>query len=222
MMSAVLFDMDGVVIDSMGQHEEAWRKVFRDEGIDLSPEDILKREGMSGPESLLDIYNEKKLPLPSDDKLNYLIDKKHGIFNENNISPFLGILTCLELLKERKILLALVTGSHMETVERILPEELREYFSAIITADHVKNGKPSPEPYLKALEKINVPVENAIAVENAPMGILSAKNAGLYCVALETTLPSEYLQKADIILSNHQKLYEYLESTFIILPLNTG
>ena len=81
-----------------------------------------------------------------------------------------------------------------------------EMLEAVVTGSDVKNGKPSPEPYLKALKLLRVKAKEAVAIENAPFGVRSAKAAGLRCLALETSLSKEYLKEADAIFPNIKNL----------------
>ena len=89
---------------------------------------------------------------------------------------------------------------------------LIESITCIVTADDVINTKPHPEPYLKAVFKLGIPAENSIVIENAVLGVKSAKAAGCKCYALETTLTGDYLQEADMVFSNHEALYLFLKN----------
>ncbi len=206
--------MDGVVVDSMTQHQRAWRRVFLMEGVHLEPIDIFRREGMSGLESLRDIFIEKKLPDPGDEKLHEMIRCKDNIFEGETIAPYGDIIPVLDFLNNEKITLGLVTGSSSEVLSQILPASVKTMFSVIVTGDMVARGKPSPEPYARALAALDVSPQGGLVVENSPMGILSAKRAHLYCIALETTLPAEYLDEADMILTGHEKLFDYFRMQF--------
>ena len=87
-----------------------------------------------------------------------------------------------------------------------MPKDLLCIFSATITGDEVKKGKPNPEPFLKAIELLKIPVKDIAVIENAPCGIQAAKRAGLFCIALETSLPKRYLKGADIIFRSFAQL----------------
>ena len=208
---AVLFDMDGVITDSMGLHEYAWRNAFKEIGLILDSHDIFRREGMSGIASVRDIFLEKGIEPPDDIQLENLINRKHFHF-KGEIDLFPHVDQIISYLSKRRIKLALVTGSHRSNVERIIPVTLLEKFSAIVTSDDVVNGKPDPESYERAMELLECTTDDCVVIENAPMGIKSAKNARLKCLAIETTLPQEYLSGADIIFSDHRSLFEYLKS----------
>ena len=85
---------------------------------------------------------------------------------------------------------------------RTVPDGFLEKFDALVTGEDTRHGKPSPEPYLKAVEKLNLRPEDCLAVENAPLGIESAKKAGLYCAAVCSTLDRSYLTAADEIFAS--------------------
>ncbi len=92
-------------------------------------------------------------------------------------------------------------------LEAVLPEELSSYFHHIVTGDEVERRKPHPDPYLEGLSGLGLNgADGAIAVENAPSGISSAKAAGLRCIAITTTLSEQELQKADMIIKRHNEL----------------
>jgi beta-phosphoglucomutase len=205
----ILFDLDGVLINSMPVHARAWKKTFSALGIVLEDIDIYRREGMSGPASIRDIFLEKKMPLPDEESLIGIIESKHTFFQKNEIRLFAEIDDIINILKSRKIRMGLVTGSHRATVDETVPPGIIQSMSVIVTSDDVLHGKPHPESYIKALKKIGAKVDSTLVIENAPMGIRAAKNAGLLCYAVETTLPKEYLSEADVIFSDHRALQRH-------------
>jgi beta-phosphoglucomutase len=85
-------------------------------------------------------------------------------------------------------------------------------FDIIITGDEMERGKPNPDPYLKALEKLDLTKNECIAIENSPFGITAAKRAELFCVAVASTLEPEKLQHADTVFEDHTALFNYLKS----------
>jgi beta-phosphoglucomutase len=87
-----------------------------------------------------------------------------------------------------------------------MPESLLRTFDAIVTGNDVTQGKPHPEPFLRALKILKVPAGEAVVIENAPFGIRAAKEAGLFCIALETSLPRRYLSQADAILHSFEQI----------------
>lgn len=204
--------MDGVIVDSMQYHANAWIEVFREYGLFLTREEVFKREGMSGVESIIDIFREKHFPTPSEQELKKLLEKKLEKFEKFIIDLFPYVKEILELVHKKGISIGLVTGSLKRSVKHVLPVDILQYFQTIVTVDDITNGKPHPEPYLRGLHMLGSNAKNTIAVENAPFGIMSAKAAGLVCYALETTLSKRLLSGADIIFHNHLALLKHFEN----------
>lgn len=209
MLKAVIFDMDGVLVDSMPYHADAWISVFKDVGINIRREEIYEIEG-SNHIGVIDLVFKKagRTPEPSDFLM--LTQKKREIFSKiNKVMVFDGIYECINSLKN-KCLLGVASGSDrvviIEFIERFFPET----FSAIVSGNDVKEGKPNPEPYLKAVEMLKINKDECIVVENAPLGVESAKRAGLYCIAIPTYVKPELLKDADLVLANHAMLKKYL------------
>ena len=112
----------------------------------------------------------------------------------------------IDLLRKNNLLLAIVSASPREKLDKTVPNNFLEKFDVIISGDDVQKGKPNPEPYLKACTKLNLSPGKYIVVENAPLGIKSAKSAGAYCIAITTTLDKEYLKEADETTTNFIEL----------------
>jgi len=210
-LKGVLFDMDGVLVDSMRYHDEAWRVTLRGYGLEISEEEIYKREGQKGHHTARDLL-AKAGHQPDDEKIQKLIKEKEIHFKTNaKAILFPKALECVQKLYQEGFSLAVVTGSFSEEVKNILPVEMRRCFSASVTADRVQIGKPHPEPYLLALAELGIPAQDALVIENAPFGIQAAKAAGAACVALATSLPEAYLQDADMVLPGIEDLGKYFE-----------
>lgn len=203
---AIIFDMDGVITNTMPYHFDAWIKVFSDVGIKVNCYDVYEREGQAGINTIKELFRERKLKI-SDQEAKTLLLKKENLFKRIVKIKFIkGARPFLKRLKKRKIIMGLVTGTSRHEVEKILPKHLRSMFDVIVTGDEVKRGKPHPEPFLKALLMLGLKRKDVAVIENAPFGIESAKKAGLFCIALETSLPKKYLRRADIILKSFKDL----------------
>ncbi|NPB09505.1 MAG: HAD family phosphatase [Thermodesulfobacteria bacterium] len=209
---AVLFDMDGVVLDSMPWHVRAWQEAFREFGLNVPEEALYLHEGAIEAETSRKIFEDQGVT-PTEELFRAVLKRQRELFRQKYwpfVKPFPEIPDLLADLRREGKRLALVTSSHREILEEILPEDLRRLFHFILTGDQVRRRKPHPEPYLLAQKQLSAPTEGTVAVENAPAGIKSAKGAGLYCVALMTTLPEHHLQEADLVLPSHQELYRLL------------
>lgn len=198
---AVIFDMDGVIIDSMPYHFLAWYEALRPYGIRVSCFDVYSKEGERWDKTLKSLLKNGNIR-PSKKILKKIFSERQIIFKKSfKRFIFKDVLKVLIYLKKRGYILGLVTGTPSGEIKRILPRNISELFSCIVAGDEVKKGKPHPEPYLKAARLLKIRPRECIVVENAPFGIESAKKAGMFCIALTTGLSGEFLKKADIILS---------------------
>jgi beta-phosphoglucomutase len=202
-IKAVCFDMDGVVVHTMHHHVEAWRYAFNQKGYDYNDLEFYLREGMPGRKTIMDIFKFYQLPVTEKDIEEIYVIKRKYFKEHANYTFIKETLSLLEYLYKKGIPISLVTGSRREFVEEVL-EKLSVTFNSVITGDDVKEGKPSPEPYRKAMSNLSFAPSEWLVIENAPLGIESANQAGALCLAVETTLEKKYLTKADVIVSPPQ------------------
>jgi beta-phosphoglucomutase len=196
-ISTVIFDMDGVITDTMPYHFQVWQDLFVREGIPVTREDVYKREGQKGIDSVREIFAEYGKPFSEEHALR-LLKEKEELFQKVFKRHFIGgAIDFIRDLHAQGFKLALVTGTSRMEAMKLLPVDLFELFNASVCGNEVKNGKPDPEPYLTALQKLSIEGTDAVVIENAPFGIRSAKAAGIKCLALETSLPKPYLTQAD-------------------------
>jgi HAD superfamily hydrolase (TIGR01509 family) len=219
-LRAVLFDMDGVLYDSMPSHAEAWTSVMVKHGLPFTWEDSFLHEGRTGA-STIRLVCEREGVVLTDAEIEAIYNEKTAYFQ--TLPPPRRIPGVYELLQKvcgRGLMPMVVTGSgHAD-----LPERLREEFPGIpfrrdrmVTGFDVKYGKPHPEPYLMALEKGQLQPQEAIVVENAPLGVTSAHAAGLFTVAVNTgPLPASCLTDAgaDLVFANMAELTGVWDTVF--------
>jgi HAD superfamily hydrolase (TIGR01509 family) len=209
-LNSVIFDMDGVIVDGMPYHIESWKKALSTVGISVTDLEIYLMEGMTGEETIKELINKKNKSL-SDESIRSVLKLKRKIFNDIfTVKLMKGSKELLLELHRLNYRLALVTGTRLEVVKKVLQMGLDDVFKIVITGEMVSNGKPNPEPYLKAVNELGVNKEDCLVVENAPAGITSAKNAGLTCFAVQTSLPGEYLKGADKIFQSIDELSAFL------------
>lgn len=209
-LNSVIFDMDGVIVDGMPYHIESWKKALSTVGITVTDLEIYLMEGMTGEETIKELINKKNKSL-SDESIRSVLKLKRKIFNDIfTVKLMKGSKELLLELHRLDYRLALVTGTRLEVVKKVLQMGLDNIFKIVITGEMVSNGKPNPEPYLKAVNELGVNKEDCLVVENAPAGITSAKNAGLTCFAVQTSLPGEYLKGADKIFQSIDELSAFL------------
>jgi beta-phosphoglucomutase len=196
---AIVFDMDGVIVDSMPYHFIAWYEALRPLGLRVSCFDVYSKEGERWNKSLKGFLRQAKIK-PTKKILLAIFTRRQKIFKKYfKRFIFKGVREFLSCLKGKGYLLGLVTGTPLQEVKKILPNKIMGLFDSVITGDEVKNGKPHPEPYIKAAENLKLKPSECVVVENSPLGIESAKRAGMFCVALTTSLSREYLRKADAV-----------------------
>lgn len=191
--------MDGVITNTMPDHYLAWKKILHLNKIQVTHHDIYSREGQPGEEALKEIYQKYNVPYNSEEGRK-ILSAKEELFKLNAKQRFIsGSRTLLKKLYRLDVKLALVTGTARHELHRILPDHLFRLFAVTVTGNDVQYGKPHPEPFHQAVQKLGVKARDAVVIENAPYGIQSAKAAGLKCFALETSLPREYLSQADAV-----------------------
>jgi HAD superfamily hydrolase (TIGR01509 family) len=202
MIKAVLFDMDGVLYDSMRSHVQAWQETMSAVGIESSLEDFYLFEGRTGASTIDILFTRtfgRKATL-EEKKTIYTQKAKRFVELEQAAStPMQGSLEVLKKVKELDLLCILVTGSGQHFLFEKLYMDFPDYFSKdlMVTAYDVTNGKPHPEPYLTGLKKGNLQPDEALVIENAPLGIKSARAAGIYTIAVNTgPLPDQVLWEA--------------------------
>jgi beta-phosphoglucomutase family hydrolase len=219
---AVLFDMDGVITDTMPLHLKAWQEAFRPRGIAVDKMDVYLREGMQSRSMAREIVREKGASV-SDGDLDEIVAEKTRIFDREasvNARTFDGVPGTLRMLRNNGLRIALVTGSKAGSAEKVLEAAgVRELFDVIVAGDDTKKGKPAPDPYLKAIKKARTEPQDCVVVENAPLGIISAKAAGVdYVIALSTTLERPCLLEADDIMDSFADLEQCLARRFAAHP----
>lgn len=208
---AVIFDMDGVITNTMPDHFKAWKLVLADYGIHVTHLDIYSREGQRGIHSVREIGAKYGKTFTEDEKHKILAEKEE-LFKKITKQRFIpGARNFLKNLKKRDFHLALVTGTSRHELHRILPDELYKLFDVAVSGSDVKHGKPHPEPFLKSIKDLNIKATEGIVLENAPFGIRSAREAGLRCLALQTSLPAKYLKEATMILKSYNDLNTKIE-----------
>jgi beta-phosphoglucomutase len=191
-MNGIMFDMDGVLIDAMPYHAEAFQIAFKEHvNYKIDKKEVFLLEGMPGPELVKEIFKRHKIDCHVDDNLAKKIsDRKGQIFKEIQKARALeGAKELINSLKCDNCVKAVVSGASKQEVESLLDKEFRlDNFNVIITGEDLKDGKPDPEPFQTALERLDLKPSEAIIVENSPLGVESAIRAGIqFIVTLNNT-----------------------------------
>ena len=205
-VKAIIFDMDGVITNTMPDHYRVWQTIFKSEGSRVSHLDVYSREGQKGIDSVKEIFTARNKDF-SIKKARIILKRKESLFKKIVKRRFIpGTRRFLRRLHAQGFQLALVTGTSRHELHRILPENLFKLFQITVTGSDIRNGKPHPAPFLKALKLMKLKSPEVVVIENAPFGIRSAKAAGLRCLAVETSLPRNYLKGSDFVFSSIREL----------------
>ncbi|MBP5669134.1 MAG: HAD family phosphatase [Lachnospiraceae bacterium] len=196
MIRAVLFDMDGTLIDTEKYYRVFWPKAMAEFGYHMTDEQVLSMRSLGRP------FAPARLKEWFGEELDYYAvrarrtEMMEAQLDIDGIRLKPGAVEILEELRRRGILAAVATATPPERTEKYLGlTGIRPYFSKIISATQVKEGKPSPDIYLYACEQLGLAPEECMAVEDAPNGILAAYRAGLRVVMVpDQTQPTEELQ----------------------------
>ena len=212
-VKAVIFDMDGVITDTMPYHFRAWQTVFAKAGLDVTRCEIFLREGQPGSVTIGEIFRDHGRRI-SAVAAAQMLRAKERLFKRIVRRRFVkGSRSFIRFLARQGIAVALVTGTARHEALRILPKSLLALFCVMITGDDVKKGKPHPEPFLSAIKALAIKPREAVVIENAPFGIHSAKKAHLKCLALTTSLSKSYLAAADHVFTSFAGLRRWVNFT---------
>lgn len=197
---AALFDMDGTLYDSMPGHAKAWLTMLDELGIQSTETEILMAEGRTGRDTIKMLYDKYLHRDATDDDCRRLYARKSELFAALppvNVMP--GAQQLVSQMIADGLTTVLVTGSGQNTLLNRLPQDFGDAFPADrrVTAHNVEHGKPHPEPFLRGMQLAGVEPRQAIAFDNAPLGVESASRAGALTVGIVTgNIPVEALVEA--------------------------
>lgn len=209
----VLFDMDGVLYDSMPRHAKAWVKAMSEYGIKFEERDAYLTEGMKGIDTIR-IYAFQQLGKRlSESEAQAIYDEKTRIFHQQKQPEiFDGVIDLMTKIRSEGIEIGIVTGSGQRPLIDHLLKDFGQYVAPehIVTAYDVKKGKPAPDPYLKGLELAgNLHPWEGIVIENAPMGVRAGVAASIFTIAVNSgPLPNSSLEQegANVVLESMREL----------------
>lgn len=205
MKKFALIDMDGVLYDSMPYHTLAWQQMMREIGVPTDRDEFYLYEGMTGKATIDLIFMRELGRHASEEEACRLYRRKADIFvSMGQKRPMPHADRMLRTLMDNGVGRVLVTGSAQNSLLDRLDMDYPGAFlpGMRVTAHDVSHGKPDPEPYLRGLEKAGVAADEAIVIENAPLGVRAGKAAGIFTVAVTTgPIPREAFERegADLI-----------------------
>ncbi len=202
MIKGILFDLDGVIVDTLHYHYLAWKKMFEKHGATMDEHTILLHEGRNSYEILPILLKETGVSIPEEDWSQFIEEKRAYYRTIVQVGYYPKAFEVIDEMRKRGFRVALVTACALKNMQHSLNQDRQKHFDFIITGDEITHAKPSPEPYLTAARHLELDPEECVVVENAPLGIEAAKKAGMYCIAIETTLNKSFLSSADCILKS--------------------
>jgi len=206
-IKGVIFDVDGLLVNTEKIHVEAWENVFSKKGIFLTKSDYDEGVGIADKEFLLHLKSKGKIPENFD--INKLCKEKEKYFLKiikDGINVFNGVFETLEYLKEKGLKIAAASNSKKVFVKSVLEySNLIKFFDFFVAREDIENPKPAPDIYEKAVKLMGLKKENVVVFEDSEVGIEAAKKAGLFCIAVASTQMYDKLKKADIIIEKIEK-----------------
>lgn len=208
-LKAVLFDMDGVIVDTEPLHRKAYFQLFDYLGINVSEELYTSFTGAS-TKKVCNTLIEKFQLNTSQEELALIKRKyfKHYFYNDADFNLIEGVKELIENYFENNIKLVLASSASMTTINMVFEKfELEKYFIGKISGDELKESKPHPEIFHIAAEIANEPKESCMIIEDSTNGILAAHSAGIFCTAYksEHSINQNY-EKANLLISDFSEI----------------
>ena len=199
---AVLWDMDGVLVDTAPFHRQAWETLSQEAGFPMSNEDFRHTFGWRNKEILRELIG----PGISDERVIELGDHKEELYRDlvwGNVKPLPGATELLRKLHRAGFRQAVASSAPRANIELILEElGIEDYFAVVLCDRDVERGKPDPQVFLQAAQRLDVTPACCLVIEDAVMGVRAAKGAGMACLAVATTHPAEGLGEADRVVAS--------------------
>ncbi len=210
MLEAVIFDMDGVLIDSEPFHLVVNEKIFANLGINLSEDEYHSFIGTTHKDMWSTIKKRYNLPQSVPELVNMQVSGNIDYIKNEEIEPIKikGVTDLLSKIARENIKTGIASSSPTEVIELVINKlGISNYFSAIVGGEEIKKGKPSPDIFLKAAKRLNSKPSGCIVIEDSKNGVLAAKAAGMKCIGFNNpNSGNQNLEKADLIIDNYDSL----------------
>lgn len=213
---AVIFDMDGVLVDSEPHHVEIEKKLFQKFGLPVTEKEHVGYMG-TATDTMWKKVNQNHqggLDVAEMLKLNYQECNNHFSSLEK-MEPMPGLVNVLEVIKKRNIPMAVASSSSFETINIILEKaELKNYFQQIVSSSMVAISKPDPDIFLHAAQLLQADPANCMVIEDSSNGVKAAKAAGMFCVAYSGAATGQKQPEADIQINHFEELERIMKQFF--------
>lgn len=216
-MKIIIFDFDGVILDSENSHFIAFNEGLKNLNINISEDEYYSKYiSLDDRGVITNVVNDKNISV-TNEEIDMIIKNKNDYFESrliDNSKLFPGVEELIIQLSKNFVLSIGSGANRSEIIKTLKNNNIYDYFEIIVSADEVNNPKPNPETYNRVLDNINTDfnINEIIVIEDSPGGIEAAKSAGLKCIAITNTFNNKELGKADIIVSNYEDILKYLTS----------
>jgi len=208
-MNVVIFDMDGVIVDSESRHERAFLQVAREIGFEDHGLDFADYIGRSDDDLWVDFVARNKPPMAFEQLMAMKRERMVSIIRQEK-PIFAGLLDLLNAISKR-FRLGLASGSDRAVVKEVLAiEQLRGFFSAVVSASDVSRGKPAPDIFLRAAHLLEVKPEACWVIEDSKPGVAAGLAAGMQVIAITNTYPANELGHATHVVSTYEEVQRLL------------
>ncbi len=216
-MKIIIFDFDGVILDSENSHFIAFNEGLKNLNINISEDEYYSKYiSLDDRGVITNVVNDKNISV-TNEEIDMIIKNKNDYFESrliDNSKLFPGVEELIIQLSKNFVLSIGSCANRSEIIKTLKNNNIYDYFEIIVSANEVNNPKPNPETYNRVLDNINTDfnINEIIVIEDSPGGIEAAKSAGLKCIAITNTFDNKQLRKADIIVSNYEDILKYLTS----------
>ncbi|BCZ46087.1 phosphatase [Clostridium gelidum] len=203
-MKAVIFDMDGVIIDSEPIHFETDMETMKYLGCNISKEELEKYVGTTNEYMFSDIKKNYNIEKSVEDIINYRAEIIKNKIVQSGLEPIEGIRELLSELKKKNIPAAIASSSPKDFINVVVSKfKLQEYFKYIVSGEEVENGKPAPDVYIETAKKLGIAPKDCTVIEDSKNGVLAAKVAGMRCIGFQNiNSGNQDLSKANVIVKS--------------------
>jgi beta-phosphoglucomutase len=216
-MRGIIFDMDGVLIDAMPFHAEAMKIAIKEEtNYEIDKKIVYQLEGMPSNNLVKEIFKKYNINKELDQELiEKISERKKQIFKEIEDTHLIeGVPDLIKILNECKCLKAIVTGAAKKEIELTIDKMIGlKNFDVVVSGEDVEAGKPNSDPFVVALQKMNIKSSECIVVENAPLGVEAANKAGIRCILTLNNTPLDISTDFNNILSKETQIFRDTNST---------
>jgi beta-phosphoglucomutase family hydrolase len=203
---AVIWDMDGVIADTAPYHLQAWQEVFRRRGVRYTEDDFKRNFGKRN-DSIIRSVLGSRVPLA---EMEAIAAEKEELFRRwaaSRIRPLPGAIELMQALREHGFAQAMGSSAPLENIELVTRRlGIAGFFRVIVSGREVTEGKPSPQVFLRAAERLGARPEDCVVIEDAVAGVSAAKRAGMSCIAVTSTNSRDKLSGADLIVDTLEEV----------------